>query len=497
MDDGIRGAGRNAESVFWMHLTAELLKHSNCFEQGNVDPDRFKSAFSWRNSFRERFLRWAASRGFYRRPDIRYEVLGINGLDRAYGLLADQQSRNVFVQILAYHILGHENVRLPLNTPQHWKLRQSMSQYVEKRHTRNHNSAIGPLDLCHINGQRFQATQLDVLNTFVLEQYRCRRADIGVKPGDVVIEGGGCLGDTALYFAQNAEHVFCFESMPSNVEIIRENLAMNPVLAHKITVVQKALWRCSGESIDFQELGPGSRPTSKGKGLAVETQSIDDFVAQKALDRVDFIKMDIEGCELDALAGSERTIRGFKPQLAICIYHDPSHFALIPNWLDSLNLGYRFLVDHFTFYDEETVLYASARPPSHENPLPPDVHTLDHNDYSLEFFNEVNMPLIKPPVRVPRSGEIRLVGWAVDRANACPALAIQAVIDGTSFDTSYGYDRPDVASYFKQPAFRSSGFVFQMPAARVPPGEHQLRLGIRTANGRRDLETGPFRFIVE
>ena len=71
--------------------------------------------------------------------------------------------------------------------------------------------------------------------------------------------------------------------------------------------------------------------------------------------------MDIEGAELNALKGAEETIRRFKPKLAITVYHSLNDFWEIPEWLESLGLGYKFYLRHFTIHAEETVLFASAR----------------------------------------------------------------------------------------------------------------------------------------
>jgi hypothetical protein len=79
------------------------------------------------------------------------------------------------------------------------------------------------------------------------------------------------------------------------------------------------------------------------------------------LPRVDFIKMDIEGSELNALRGAEGTILGFKPKLAISIYHRDSDFIEIPNYLRKLDVGYEFFLDHFTVYGEETILFAAPK----------------------------------------------------------------------------------------------------------------------------------------
>ena len=68
----------------------------------------------------------------------------------------------------------------------------------------------------------------------------------------------------------------------------------------------------------------------------------------------------IEGSELAALRGAESTIRRWRPKLAISIYHRPEDFFVIPSWIDSLGLGYRFYLDHYSIHGEETVLYATA-----------------------------------------------------------------------------------------------------------------------------------------
>lgn len=353
----------SSENTFWPHFTLELMRNSQRrYEAGNVDELRFKPAPSIKAKLKNRSLALAASVGFHRRSAISYEALEriskIEGLDRAYDLLADQPSKDLFVQLLAYRVLGHRHVRLPLNCAEYWKTRRSLNSYVKRRGTINQIPILGSLDLCEVNGVTLHTHAFGLLNTFLLEQYRCPRAGIGVREGDTVIDAGGCWGDTAMHFAQQAAKVYCFECIPSNIGIIQENLRLNPQLASKIVVIPEALWDTSGERLTFNDAGPGSGPSSGGAGISVETKTLDDFVSENSLKRIDFIKMDIEGSEPRALAGAERTIRSHRPQLAISIYHDPSHFASIPNWLASLGLEYQFYLGHFTIFEEETVLFA-------------------------------------------------------------------------------------------------------------------------------------------
>lgn len=94
--------------------------------------------------------------------------------------------------------------------------------------------------------------------------------------------------------------------------------------------------------------------------MQVETLTIDDLLRNNGLERIDFIKMDIEGAELEALKGAETVIRRFRPKLAISIYHRLPDFWEIPQWIEGLGLGYRFHLRHFTIHAEETVLFAEA-----------------------------------------------------------------------------------------------------------------------------------------
>lgn len=90
------------------------------------------------------------------------------------------------------------------------------------------------------------------------------------------------------------------------------------------------------------------------------TQAINVTTIDKTIDdTVTFIKMDIEGSELPALKGAEKTIRKYKPKLAICIYHKKEDIVEIPKYLINLELGYRFYIRHHQMCSgTETVLYA-------------------------------------------------------------------------------------------------------------------------------------------
>ena len=139
---------------------------------------------------------------------------------------------------------------------------------------------------------------------------------------------------------------------------------MNPELKRRVNLIENPIWSTAGNEISIDANGPGTslRPNdSSHDKMRFRTESIDHLVASGRIEKVDFIKMDIEAAELNALKGAEQTIRRFKPKLAITVYHSIKDFWEIPEWLDRLGLGYKFYLRHFTIHAEETVLFASAR----------------------------------------------------------------------------------------------------------------------------------------
>jgi hypothetical protein len=67
--------------------------------------------------------------------------------------------------------------------------------------------------------------------------------------------------------------------------------------------------------------------------------------------------MDIEGAEPDALRGAERTIRRYRPALAISLYHAPDHLWEIPLWIAGLGLDYRMYMRGHAHNGFELVMY--------------------------------------------------------------------------------------------------------------------------------------------
>jgi len=291
--------------------------------------------------------------------------------EAVYNLLADNYSKNIFIKLILYRFLGPIKVKLPLNTKEYW---QQIKKYQSILPIKNSNSTakshiwnLSLLDLKPIGYQYKIINSPKAIHTiFGLEQYAYHKDKVNIKPqaGDYVIDGGACWGDASFYFAShvgNKGKVYSFEFVPSNIDIINKNLDLNPTIKHIIDIIPHPLSDKSDQTVHFTDFGP-STSLNSDEGPSVKTLNIDDFVIKYKVKKIDYIKMDIEGCELDALEGAIKTLKKFRPKLAISVYHKDQDIYEIPLYLNSFNLGYKFFLDHFTIHREETVLFATTKP---------------------------------------------------------------------------------------------------------------------------------------
>ncbi len=182
------------------------------------------------------------------------------------------------------------------------------------------------------------------------------------------IDAGAYIGDTLRQFIEFKQNKFKYILSLEPFEECFEELKMMVISEFdgdkRIEIEKKALSN-QNETIKInQSLGASNSITravfeeSQTVFEEIETICLDDL----NLEKVTFIKMDIEGSELDALNGAVGTIRRFTPKLAICVYHKPEDIFVIPNWIQSLNLNYKYYMRHHgnpNFNQHcETVFYA-------------------------------------------------------------------------------------------------------------------------------------------
>jgi FkbM family methyltransferase len=298
---------------------------------------------------------------------------GLKYFASLYDKLTTNEDKELLITLLAYRILGPKKVLLPLNTPEYWSKLKQVEKLEDKTISLDSGFLNLKLNLTDLHPIGFPIklffSPAGIMADYVVEQYRYKKEShlIAVEPGDVVLDGGGCFGDTALYFANATGvngHVFSFEFIPSNMAIWKKNLSLNPQLEKQCSLIEAPLWSESNQDVHYISNGPASvvsftpLPNEDGK---TKTITVDDFVASRKIDRLDFVKLDIEGAELNALRGATQSLKKFKPKLAVALYHNGRDFQEIPEFIEKLGCGYRFYLNHSTIHQEETILFATAR----------------------------------------------------------------------------------------------------------------------------------------
>jgi FkbM family methyltransferase len=153
------------------------------------------------------------------------------------------------------------------------------------------------------------------------------RPPVAVQAGDVVLDGGAHVGTFSKFaLAHGARRVIAFEPDPVNADCLQRNLD-SELRSGAVVVVRKALWNHSGAlALSRGENSAQSKASDSVEaptGESIPAITIDEAVRVLRLDRVDFIKLDIEGAERKAIEGAAETLRRFRPRMVLCTYHRP------------------------------------------------------------------------------------------------------------------------------------------------------------------------------
>ena len=157
--------------------------------------------------------------------------------------------------------------------------------------------------------------------------------------GDIAIDGGAYDGATSRDFAMQGAKVYAFEMDFNNYKN-----CLNRADKYNFTIENLGLSNQEGEEF-YSVGGVGSR---KGSGEFVgRFTDLDNYVLKKNLPRVDYIKLDIEGAELDMLHGAAKTISRWKPKMAVSAYHKPEDLWTLAKYIKSIREDYKFYFRHY------------------------------------------------------------------------------------------------------------------------------------------------------
>lgn len=140
-----------------------------------------------------------------------------------------------------------------------------------------------------------------------------------VQAGAVCLDVGANVGPVTLALAQQAApagSVYAIEPGPPMFRRLEQNLARNPVLAPSIHLANLGLSDSPGTlywSEDMNNRGNGG--LSQTGAVAVPVDTLDNFVAQRQLTQLDFVKIDVEGMEEHVIRGGMKTWETLRPVL--------------------------------------------------------------------------------------------------------------------------------------------------------------------------------------
>lgn len=154
------------------------------------------------------------------------------------------------------------------------------------------------------------------------------------------------------------DRIYAFEPSIRNYEKCKKYVEDRAI--KNCDVINKGTWSCRETfTMITSEFDTGDFiiPGFEAGYSEIESVSIDDTLQGK---EATFIKMDVEGSELESLKGAKNTIVRYQPRLAIAVYHKNTDFLDIPNYILDLNDNYKFKLRHYASNNCETVLYAES-----------------------------------------------------------------------------------------------------------------------------------------
>ena len=271
-----------------------------------------------------------------------------------YNMLEEEYSKSLFKKIVKYRYMlafnpeVHQHIKKEMMfsfkygviSPYEW-ISKMISFLIFKRPYLP--KEIGAFALFHI----FNMKQYDVKNIFE------------VNNDSVIFDIGAWKGDSAYFFSKKCSDnakIYAFEpdiNVYDSLKCVKEKYKLNNVVLYNTIFSNKE------EIIDFVSMIPNV-PVVKMNSITV-----DKFVSDNNIKRIDYIKMDVEGAEYSILEGAKETIKKFRPSLAIAIYHGGKlfmeDFYKVPVFVKEITENYEYYIRTFSPWGGETILFCKPR----------------------------------------------------------------------------------------------------------------------------------------
>lgn len=229
----------------------------------------------------------------------------IEEIQKVYEKLEDEKSKNIILKLIEYYITQNKNIFNDI-----------------------------------YNGNR----------QYFLDEFKVSLSD------SIFVDGGAFDGSNTVEYIsldKKFKKIYVFE--PDNQNYIKTKINLKDYnLDNNIEILNIALGHRQGECY-FDNSNKSDASICNKSDYKVKINSLDNIIENN---RVDFIKLDIEGSELEALHGAEQVICNSTPIMTICIYHKPQDLYEIVQYINSINNGYKYYIRHHNNECRyETVLY--------------------------------------------------------------------------------------------------------------------------------------------
>lgn len=173
---------------------------------------------------------------------------------------------------------------------------------------------------------------------------------------EVFIDGGSFNFGSSKFLLEKArdkvKKIYAFEPEEEKWDEIIAEIEKSGFTNAKL--IKAGLWS-KKDTLKFNAGNQGGSAISLDGNVSVDVEALDSMDIPE---KITFIKMDIEGAELEALKGARNIIKRDKPKLAVCVYHKPEDIIDIPLYVKSLVPEYQLYIRHYSDYESESVMYA-------------------------------------------------------------------------------------------------------------------------------------------
>ena len=248
--------------------------------------------------------------------DLEYANANKGDLQKVYKMLADEQSKKVFENVIRYKLSGDINYLKECETP---------------------------------SDEKFDLLTIGTDETVV---------DLGAYDGDTLVE---FLNGTSMQFKK----LYAMEPDNKNYRKLKRKLYM--IGSALLEAYNVGAWdedttitfdMRAGRGSTANSADPSNSGTERRRALRYRDIKMMKTDTMLRGDAATYIKIDVEGAEENALRGAKETIANFKPKLNVALYHRNEDMFRLPLLINELNRKYKFYMRHHPYVpDWDTNLY--------------------------------------------------------------------------------------------------------------------------------------------